>query len=112
VDPNSGTAALLEIGRALGEMMRTGWRPRRSIVLASWDAEEACLGVCGWVCGWVGGWVWVGVGGWWFVEVRGEAIDRTVGVSVSVSVSVSVYLLDLCVSRLGVGAKISEQQPS
>lgn len=44
VDPNSGTSALLEIGRALGEMLRTGWRPRRSIVLASWDAEEACLG--------------------------------------------------------------------
>jgi len=44
VDPNSGTAALLEIGRALGQMVRAGWRPRRSIVLASWDAEEACLG--------------------------------------------------------------------
>lgn len=50
VDPNSGTAALLEIARALGQMLRAGWRPRRSIVLASWDAEEHCLG------GWVGGW--------------------------------------------------------
>lgn len=45
VDPNSGTAALLEIARALGEMLRTGWRPRRSIILASWDAEEHCLGM-------------------------------------------------------------------
>ena len=45
VDPNSGTACLLEIARALGELRRTtGWRPRRSIVLASWDAEEHCLG--------------------------------------------------------------------
>lgn len=40
VDPNSGTACMLEIGRSLGELARTGWRPRRSIVLCSWDGEE------------------------------------------------------------------------
>jgi len=47
VDPNSGTACLLEIARGLGELRkggRKGWRPRRTLVLASWDAEEHCLG--------------------------------------------------------------------
>ncbi|XP_078613170.1 glutamate carboxypeptidase 2-like [Branchiostoma floridae x Branchiostoma japonicum] len=40
VDPNSGTACLLEITRALGEMMTRGWRPRRTLMFVSWDAEE------------------------------------------------------------------------
>ncbi|XP_078687667.1 putative N-acetylated-alpha-linked acidic dipeptidase [Branchiostoma floridae x Branchiostoma belcheri] len=40
VDPNSGTACLLEITRALGEMMKQGWRPRRTLMFISWDAEE------------------------------------------------------------------------
>jgi N-acetylated-alpha-linked acidic dipeptidase len=40
VDPNSGTVALLEVGRSLGALLRSGWHPRRSILLCSWDAEE------------------------------------------------------------------------
>jgi N-acetylated-alpha-linked acidic dipeptidase len=40
VDPGSAGAVLLELGRALGELRSGGWRPRRSIVLAFWDAEE------------------------------------------------------------------------
>jgi N-acetylated-alpha-linked acidic dipeptidase len=40
VDPNSGTSAMLEVGRGLGELMKRGWKPRRTIVLCSWDAEE------------------------------------------------------------------------
>ncbi|XP_062952012.1 aminopeptidase NAALADL1 [Cynocephalus volans] len=41
VDPSSGTAVLLEISRVLGTLLKKGtWRPRRSIVLASWGAEE------------------------------------------------------------------------
>jgi N-acetylated-alpha-linked acidic dipeptidase len=40
IDPGSGTICLLEMGRAIGELARAGWRPRRSIVLASWDGEE------------------------------------------------------------------------
>ena len=43
VDPSSGSAALVEIARALGVLTREGWRPRRSILLASWDAEEFTL---------------------------------------------------------------------
>lgn len=40
VDPNSGTAALLEIARQYALLMRMGWKPRRTIILCSWDAEE------------------------------------------------------------------------
>ena len=40
VDPNSGTAALLDIARRFALLMQSGWRPRRTIVLCSWDAEE------------------------------------------------------------------------
>lgn len=40
VDPGTGVIALLETARVLGEMARSGWRPRRSIALAFWDAEE------------------------------------------------------------------------
>jgi len=43
VDPASGTASMLELARALGELAREGWRPRRSIVFGSWDAEEYTL---------------------------------------------------------------------
>ena len=43
VDPSSGTAALLSLGRALGSLARQGWRPKRSIVIAAWDAEEFTL---------------------------------------------------------------------
>jgi len=43
-DPSSGTAALLEVARALGTAVRQGFRPRRTIVLANWDAEEDLLG--------------------------------------------------------------------
>jgi N-acetylated-alpha-linked acidic dipeptidase len=39
-DPGSGTVALLAVARGLGKLLKRGWRPRRTIVLASWDAEE------------------------------------------------------------------------
>jgi len=40
VDPGSGTAATLEACRALGAAVKNGWKPRRTILYASWDAEE------------------------------------------------------------------------
>ena len=43
VDPSSGTATMLSLGRALGKLAADGWRPRRTIVMASWDAEEYTL---------------------------------------------------------------------
>jgi N-acetylated-alpha-linked acidic dipeptidase len=43
VDPNSGTAAMLEAVHGLGDLLKQGWRPRRTIVIGSWDAEEEGL---------------------------------------------------------------------
>ena len=40
VDPNSGTTAMLEAARGFGQLLRNGWKPRRTIILCSWDAEE------------------------------------------------------------------------
>lgn len=39
-DPHSGSAILIELARAIGKLLETGWRPKRTIVLCSWDAEE------------------------------------------------------------------------
>jgi N-acetylated-alpha-linked acidic dipeptidase len=40
VDPNSGSSAMLEVGRGFGQLLKAGWKPRRTIILCSWDAEE------------------------------------------------------------------------
>ncbi len=40
VDPNSGTTAMLEAARSFGQLLKQGWKPRRTIVLCSWDGEE------------------------------------------------------------------------
>jgi N-acetylated-alpha-linked acidic dipeptidase len=42
-DPVSGMVAELEEARALGELLKQGWRPRRTIVYAAWDGEEQGL---------------------------------------------------------------------
>jgi N-acetylated-alpha-linked acidic dipeptidase len=43
VDPSTGSAALIELARAFGELRRGGWRPKRNVLFASWDAEEMAL---------------------------------------------------------------------
>jgi len=40
VDPNSGTATMLETARGFGALLKQGWKPRRTIILCSWDGEE------------------------------------------------------------------------
>src|SRR5215213_1628791 len=40
VDPNSGSSAMLEVARGFGELLKQGWKPRRTIIFCSWDAEE------------------------------------------------------------------------
>jgi N-acetylated-alpha-linked acidic dipeptidase len=42
-DPISGQVALLEEARALGELAKQGWKPKRTIIYASWDGEEPML---------------------------------------------------------------------
>jgi N-acetylated-alpha-linked acidic dipeptidase len=50
VDPNSGTSAMLEAGRGFGQLLKAGWKPRRTIFLCSWDAEEyGLIGSTEWV---------------------------------------------------------------
>ena len=43
VDPSSGTASMMELTRALGQLKQQGMRPRRTIVICSWDGEEVGL---------------------------------------------------------------------
>jgi N-acetylated-alpha-linked acidic dipeptidase len=43
VDPNSGTAAMLEAVHGIGELLKSGWKPKRTLVFASWDGEEEGL---------------------------------------------------------------------
>ena len=41
---------MIELGRGLGHLLKTGWKPRRSIILCSWDAEEqGLIGSTEWV---------------------------------------------------------------
>jgi N-acetylated-alpha-linked acidic dipeptidase len=50
VDNGSGSAVLLEMARVLGEAVARGWRPQRTLVLATWDAEEwGLVGSTEWV---------------------------------------------------------------
>ncbi|KAG2215545.1 hypothetical protein INT46_000351 [Mucor plumbeus] len=72
VDPSSGSASLLELARVFGELLKTGWRPRRTIVLASWDAEEYGL-----------------VGSTEWVEDNKEWLDKEAAVYINVDVAVS-----------------------
>lgn len=50
IDPNGGTAMLLTLAEALGQLAEEGCQPRRSILIAHWDAEEAgIIGSTEWV---------------------------------------------------------------
>ncbi|KAL0339013.1 UNVERIFIED_CONTAM: putative glutamate carboxypeptidase LAMP1 [Sesamum angustifolium] len=50
VDPNSGTACLLEVAERLWKLQKKGWKPRRTIIFCNWDAEEyGLIGSTEWV---------------------------------------------------------------
>jgi N-acetylated-alpha-linked acidic dipeptidase len=61
VDPSSGTAVMLEAVHGIGALLREGWRPKRSLVICSWDAEEEGL-----------------IGSTEWVEQQGTALDHAV----------------------------------
>jgi N-acetylated-alpha-linked acidic dipeptidase len=42
-DPTSGMVAVLEEARGLGELLKAGWKPKRTIILCAWDGEEPGL---------------------------------------------------------------------
>ena len=49
-DPISGMVALMEEARVVGELAKTGWKPRRTIIYCAWDAEEpGLIGSTEWV---------------------------------------------------------------
>ncbi|MEJ0082073.1 MAG: M28 family peptidase [Puia sp.] len=49
-DPISGQAAMLEEAKAMGVMLKSGWKPKRTIVYCAWDGEEpALVGSTEWV---------------------------------------------------------------
>ena len=49
-DPISGMVSLMEEARAISELVKTGWQPKRTLVYAGWDAEEpGLLGSTEWV---------------------------------------------------------------
>jgi N-acetylated-alpha-linked acidic dipeptidase len=78
VDPGSGTAATLEMCRALGEAVKSGWKPRRTIAYASWDAEEYGL-----------------VGSTEWAEEHAKLIDQKVVLLLNVDSAVSGRDLDM-----------------
>jgi N-acetylated-alpha-linked acidic dipeptidase len=43
VDPNSGTAAMLEAVHGIGQLLKSGWKPKRTLIFGSWDGEEEGL---------------------------------------------------------------------
>jgi N-acetylated-alpha-linked acidic dipeptidase len=43
VDPGSGTAAMIEAVHGVGALLKSGWRPQRTLMFCSWDAEEEGL---------------------------------------------------------------------
>ncbi len=49
-DPNSGTSMLLSLSETLGKLAKDGKRPKRSILIGHWDAEEhGVIGSSEWV---------------------------------------------------------------
>ncbi len=71
VDPNSGTASMLESVHGIGALIHDGWRPKRTIIFGSWDAEEEGL-----------------IGSTEWVEQHAQALDHAVAYfNVDVAVS-------------------------
>src|SRR5215470_13321977 len=49
-DPISGQVALMEEARAMGELVKQGWKPKRTMIYCAWDGEEpGLLGSTEWV---------------------------------------------------------------
>jgi len=75
VDPISGQISLLEEARGLGELVKQGWKPRRTIVYAAWDGEEPGL-----------------LGSTEWVEAHGEELDRHAVAYINSDVSIRGFL--------------------
>lgn len=50
VDPVSGLVSMMEEARGIGQLLASGWKPKRTIVYCAWDGEEpGLLGSTEWV---------------------------------------------------------------
>ena len=45
-DPVAATVSIMEVVRGLGTLLQRGWKPLRTILIASWDGEEVRLSNC------------------------------------------------------------------
>jgi N-acetylated-alpha-linked acidic dipeptidase len=78
VDPSSGSATTMEMCRVLGKAHAEGWRPRRTLVYASWDGEEYGL-----------------VGSTEHAELHADNAKKRVALMLNVDSAVSGQTLDL-----------------
>ncbi|CAG9940948.1 unnamed protein product [Clonostachys rosea f. rosea IK726] len=71
-DPNSGSAIVVELTKAVKKLVDSGWKPKRNLVVASWDAEEYGL---------IGSTEWVEDNANWLTETAVAYLNIDVGVS-------------------------------
>lgn len=95
-DPGSGTAAMLEAAHGVGALLKQGWRPKRTIVFASWDGEEEGL-----------------IGSTEWVEQHGRALERAVGYfNTDVAVTGSEFGAEAVPSLKEFLREVTQQVPS
>jgi N-acetylated-alpha-linked acidic dipeptidase len=96
VDPNSGTAAMLEAVHGFGALLKTGWKPKRTIVVCSWDAEEEGL-----------------IGSTEWVEQHGKALEHAVAYfNVDVAVAGTVFGAEAVPSLKQFIREVTQEVPS
>ncbi len=96
VDPNSGTASMLESVHGFGALLSQGWKPKRTIVVASWDAEEEGL-----------------IGSTEWVEQHAETLKRAVAYfNVDVAVAGSEFGAEAVPSLKQFIREVTQQVPS
>ncbi|MFC5865595.1 M28 family metallopeptidase [Acidicapsa dinghuensis] len=95
-DPCSGTAAMLEAVHGIGSLLKQGWRPKRTILFASWDAEEEGL-----------------IGSTEWVEQHGHALDHAVAYfNTDVAVTGSEFGAEAVPSLKQFLREVAQQVPS
>ena len=96
VDPGSGTAALLEAVHGFGALLKQRWRPKRTVVFCSWDAEEEGL-----------------IGSTEWVEQHAHALERAVAYfNVDVAVSGSEFSAEAVPSLKQFIREVTQEVPS
>jgi N-acetylated-alpha-linked acidic dipeptidase len=75
-DPLAGNAALMAEAKSIGALLQTGWRPRRTLIYAGWDAEEP---------GWIGSTEWA--------ELHGADLQRHAVLYVNSDVNARGFLV-------------------